>query len=341
MATLVRPKIDLEVAKKVVFDLYGLNVTRITALNGYDDKNFHILVAKNIDCDGYVLKVVNNLDSLDEKAFHAQTELLVYLNNSDIRCSKPFPTKNGKPFEIISLPSGKHVVRLLEYIAGDILFQIKNPKNYIFFQVGVLAAKMDNALQKFDHPAYHKTIPWCLSSAPDILNYLHSVNEKQQVLVKQTINEFSSRVLINEDKLDKGIIHGDINEQNLIVETENEKTKVTSVIDFGDTHYCCYLYELALAMMYMIVLANDIEAGGHVLAGYLSVRPMREEDINLLKICVMARFCQSLVLGAHASLQDPGNDYVLITAKKGWGLLKQLAEESEAEVLRKWKNIYS
>lgn len=57
----------------------------------------------------------------------------------------------------------------------------------------------------------------------------------------------------------------------------------------------------------------------------------------MFQICVMARLCQSLVLGANSSLQDPSNEYVLTTAKTGWSLLEQLYKQPENDVLDRWE----
>lgn len=84
-----RPKIDLKQAKKIVKDIYGLIVINITELNGYDDLNFHVLVEENVNdnqsikqilTDGYVLKIINALDSKDREEYEAQSELLQFLS---------------------------------------------------------------------------------------------------------------------------------------------------------------------------------------------------------------------------------------------------------------------
>ncbi|XP_066253630.1 hydroxylysine kinase [Euwallacea similis] len=345
---LVKPRVDFDEVKNIVFDVYGLKVLNIRELNGYDDKNFHVVVDEAVNGnayieksfnDGYVLKIVNSLDSKDKPGFEAQTELLWFLNQNGIRCPKPVVTKQQKSFGIVSLVSGTHIVRLLEFIPGDILYKLENTNERLYFDIGVFTAKIDNVLQKFDHPAFHKYMQWCLGSAPDILNYIHAVEEPRQTLVKKTISEFKSRVSSIEDELTKGIIHGDINEQNLIIDANNEKLFVKALIDFGDTHYCCYLYELALAMTYMIFLTNDIDSGGYVLGGYFSFRTITENEFQLLKICVMTRFCQSLVLGAFANLREPENKYVLTTARKGWNLLEELMAKPEDYVLNRWKEL--
>jgi len=55
------------------------------------------------------------------------------------------------------------------------------------------------------------------------------------------------------------------------------------------------------------------------------------------QVCVSARLCQSLVLGAYSYLQDPGNDYLLSTAAKGWNVLDIIWNTPQTELMRRWK----
>ena len=74
-----------------------------------------------------------------------------------------------------------------------------------------------------------------------------------------------------------GIIHGDFNEQNIICRESKEtgQEEIFSVIDFGDSQWNPLLYELGIAIMYMMTRCDCMEpsaAGGHVVAGYIQVR---------------------------------------------------------------------
>lgn len=80
------------------------------------------------------------------------------------------------------------------------------------------------------------------------------------------------------------MIHGDFNEQNILVEEVDGKWMIKAILDFGDSHYSCYLYELAIAVTYMILLKKDIGVGGQVIAGYLSVNPISSMEVKLLKV---------------------------------------------------------
>ncbi|XP_060536487.1 hydroxylysine kinase [Cylas formicarius] len=344
-----RPQISIDEIAKLLFNFYGLQVISARELNGYDDRNFHVIVDVNINNNkrigkvvkcGYVLKIVNSLDSEKELLFEAQTELLRHLNNNHVKCPLPVLTVDGKGHMKIDLRSGGHIARLLEYIEGTILYEIESDSK-ILFQIGQLTARIDSVLQSFRHPAYddYKT-PWTLGEVPNLTNYLHAVRDKnKRILFEEIISEFTRRVAAKSHTLQKGLIHGDVNEQNLLVDKNGGRWTVTALIDYGDTHHACYLFELAIAMSYMIFQSGKIDNGAYVLAGYKSVRDVPDQEFNLLKICISARLVQSIVMGAYANLQDPNNTYVLTTATRGWEMVKELSEIDETHLLEKWKHI--
>jgi len=137
-----------------------------------------------------------------------------------------------------------------------------------------------------------------------------------------------------------GVIHGDFNEQNVIVRHGSESTDVTVVgaIDFGDAEQGPYVYELAIAIMYCMLqsrVVDPLDVGGHLVAGYLSrrQRALTNAERTALWPCVAARFSQSLTLGAYTYSIDPSNVHVLGTAKRGWTLLRQMWENTSGEQL--------
>ena len=81
------------------------------------------------------------------------------------------------------------------------------------------------------------------------------------------------------------------------------------------------------------------EVGGHVLAGYLTSRKPTDQEFDVLRTCVAARFAQSLVMGAYSYSLDPGNEYLLITAKKGWDLVKAFWALPKEDLYKKWNEI--
>ena len=123
-------------------------------------------------------------------------------------------------------------------------------------------------------------------------------------------------------------------------QSEDKHFRVTGVLDFGDSVYRYHVFEIAIAIMYMMG-ENDtldpVDVAGITLAGYLSELELPAFDLSVLKECVCGRFAQSLVYGAYEHKKDPSNMYVLQTAMKGWALLKQLWRIPKKELCEKWQ----
>ena len=152
----------------------------------------------------------------------------------------------------------------------------------------------------------------------------------------------------HQDSFEKGIIHGDVNEQNMLVrekkkdDGESGEYESFSVIDVGDSQLNCLVYELGITVMYMMtkcVAIDPNEVGGHVLAGYMTARRPTEAEFGVLRTCVAARFAQSLVMGAYSYSLDPGNEYLLLTAKRGWDLVRAFWALPKADLYKKWSEI--
>ncbi|XP_045475482.1 hydroxylysine kinase [Harmonia axyridis] len=338
---IVSPK-DVET---ILFDLYGLEVIEIKDLNGYDDKNFMIQIKNSKEndalCDNrYVFKVINSLDSKDINFFRAQDSALLYLADRGVCCPIPIENKNGEYLALKQLSSDAHIVRLLKFIPGIILAQTEiNP--VLCYECGTIVATIHVKLRNFSHEGYKdRNTPWMLANVPQLQNYIFAVkDDSRKKLVTDIIAAFTSEVLPKSEKLEKGLIHGDVNEQNVLVEQQNGRWHVKGILDFGDSHEACLLFDVAITMTYMIIEAENIDYGGYVLTGYNSVKRLLPEEMNLLKICVCARFCQSLVMGAFTITRDPENTYVIRTAKAGWTILEELWNIPNEEILGRWLKI--
>lgn len=150
-----------------------------------------------------------------------------------------------------------------------------------------------------------------------------------------------------------GFIHGDPNEQNILVQrkgdtsatsagTDDTEYVVCGILDFQDAACTHPLYDLAMVLAYVMLQAktfDPLEVGGHILAGYTSVLDLPTLERSLLKVCVAGRLVQSLVLGAYNHSLDPTNDYLLTTAQSGWHVLHALWDTPADTVHALWANI--
>lgn len=334
----IRPAIDHEGVKLLAERLYGISVLDLTELNGYDDKNYKITEDPNMKNPlitnhsehGYVLKIMNSMDSQNLSFVEAQNEIMNFLNSRSVSCPKPVRNIFGHLHSIENIGGKQHVVRLLEYIPGELLKDVP-PSESLFYQLGEFVANLDNKLQNFNHSGLvSREHIWMLSKVPDLEKFKYVIKDAEKLdLVEEVIEEFKYAVVPRLDDLEKGVIHGDVNEMNILVSPKPGASKtdyrISGIIDFGDIQYSYYVFELAITMTYMMLLTGDPRTGGIALAGYTVTRRLPEEEYRLLKTLISARLVQSLILGAYTLEQDPNNAYVVSTEKaNGWELLKKI-----------------
>lgn len=206
--------------------------------------------------------------------------------------------------------------------------------------------EQDFACQKLERRGFC----WDLSDVDDTIErHLEAVTELRHVeIVREVCESFRQNVKPKLHLLPKQIIHGDANYSNIVVTpSSNHFTQYfvqdIGFIDFGEINYSCAVFELAISLMYILNVESVLSCGrtrmaGHFFAGYQSVNPLSDEELEILHVLIASRFCQSLVFGAYTSKHvDSGNvEYVLETAKNGWKNLEAFWKTPKDEVLQIW-----
>nr|KAF6283489.1 hydroxylysine kinase [Pipistrellus kuhlii] len=162
-------------------------------------------------------------------------------------------------------------------------------------------------------------------------------------MVERVIRLFKNEVTAKLSHFRECINHGDLNDHNILVEpcepaSGDPAFRVSGILDFEDMSYGCYVFEVAIAIMYMMIESRDpVGVGGHVLAGFESVVPLTPAERGALFLLVCGRFCQSLVMAAHSCRLHPENaEYLMITAKTGWRHLQRMLALGRAAVEETW-----
>ncbi|XP_058812415.1 hydroxylysine kinase [Topomyia yanbarensis] len=347
----IRPIVTEEDVRKLAERLYGIIILEMCELDSYDDKNYLIQadrliknpILKTVSPNGYVLKIANSLDSQNELFFEGQTEVMHRLVSHQIRCPLPIRNIFGKFHSLEKLGQSKHVVRLLEYIPGKVFHGVPHPER-LFYQAGMFIARVDAALKGIKHEGVlQRESVWKLDNFLKLEEFLYVIkDEHRKDIVEQVLVAFQKRIVANSEELERGVIYGDFNEHNIIVNRMDDNPKeydIAGIIDFGDICYSYYVFELAIAMTYMMLESNDLDTGGLIMAGYGMLRLIPPHEKAILKVAIAARLCQSLVLGLYTSTVDENNQYILSTQTRGWGLLEALWAEKEKDLLERWEKV--
>lgn len=133
------------------------------------------------------------------------------------------------------------------------------------------------------------------SSVPHLEEFVYVVNEAHRGMVEEIIKQFQQEVLDRMDEFPKQIIHGDFNEQNILV-SKNASSgdfKVIGFIDFGDSQKSCLLFELAIALTYIMLTTGQIETGGFFLGGYKMTRLIPPNELKVLKVRINGSYLKT------------------------------------------------
>ncbi|RUS86309.1 hypothetical protein EGW08_005894 [Elysia chlorotica] len=194
--------------------------------------------------------------------------------------------------------------------------------------------------ETFDHT-------WSLGQLPKVSEVLFVVkDEKIKQICKDVISSFETQVLQKRNTFRKALIHGDLNEHNLLIDTDsssNSGFRISGLLDFQDSTLSYPLYDIAICICYMLMTGKSEvpqeDLPGYMLAGYNSIVELPPAEKPALRACIAGRMVMSLVYGAYTYHLDPTNEYVLDTAKFGWKALTQFWEADPEKLLDRWDEI--
>jgi Ser/Thr protein kinase RdoA (MazF antagonist) len=320
--TYVRPRIDADAAAGVVGAGFGLEGT-LRPLPGERDRNFLLEAA---DGSRYVVKFTSPDESDEHLAF--ETRLLSWLSTRmPSRVPGILQASDGSSiFRHRTAEGTTWRVRMLEYLEGVPLASTRPKSARLLRDVGRSTARLGLTLSDFDEPSpQRENFVWALAEIGPVLERglgLHRDAERRQ-LVEACLEDLT-RVEASTAALDSQLVHGDLNDHNLLVSAEAPAVEVTGILDLGDAHQAPAVFDLAVAAAYSVLDQTDpLLAAAEVVRGYHSVRPLAEEELEALFPLIRARLAVSVTVSAFR--RGPGDeldDYLLVSEAPAWAFLE-------------------
>ncbi|XP_053710355.1 hydroxylysine kinase-like [Synchiropus splendidus] len=339
-----KPNLSESQVVDLVKKLYHLTVTDVQPLPSFDDQNFDVAAS---DGREYVFKILNSEWTENTTLVGVQTDTMSFLRQNGLPVQNTLPNFKGELICCEDLDCGfgpqKYLVRLLTYLPGVTISKVP-PSPQLLLEVGRMAAKIDETLQKMEHPhlctLLRTEFRWSLSRVPILESYLRFLDEGPVLeMVKSVIQQYETSVAPKYPNFRKCINHGDLNELNILVEPDEKNNfRVSGVLDFVDMTSGYFIHELAITIAHMSTLyCNPAEAGGPVLAGFTSVFPLNEAERDCLYILVLSRLCQVSVLPCYFITLHPENsEYIMGIRRKAAGVLSRLWEQGKERVEKIW-----
>ncbi|MGR8946671.1 MAG: phosphotransferase enzyme family protein [Gammaproteobacteria bacterium] len=221
---------------------------------------------------------------------------------ANVETPQAIPGKSGELIETVATPAldEDRFVVLFEFIPGaepseDDLIEP-------FHRLGAIAARMHEHARGWQRPPYFERLLWDVETtigpqgnwgdwraAPGLDEQSTATLQRMADLIKQRLDAFGK----GPERF--GLAHADLRLANLL-----EHEGKTRVIDFDDTGVTWFMYDFATAVSFMEDREDMPELIDSWVAGYRTVSPLADDDVNELPTFLMLRRLAILAwIGSH------------------------------------------
>ena len=318
------PKLSESEVSNSVQEYYGLEGT-LHPLPGDRDQNF---LLESPGGQKHVVKV-SSLDEVQE-IIEFETEMITRLSNdTNGLIPSVIPAISGTSLVTHENKQGHHYrLRILEFLPGTLLAEVNPRSDALLMNLGERMAELGSVLGAYpDHPPPRINFEWALGRAGSIMEKSLSVlDSAQRTLIEFTLKDFrdNEREFLG---LGSQIIHGDVNDHNVLVSLNKEgQARISGIIDLGDAHSAPRVFDLAIAIAYGILGTPDpLLAASEITRGYYANQPLLEIEIDVLMTLVCARLGQSVCIASLRKHHGDTDPYHLISEADAWNTLSLLA----------------
>jgi 4-aminobutyrate aminotransferase-like enzyme/Ser/Thr protein kinase RdoA (MazF antagonist) len=301
------PRFTAQEAVRIAEQHYGITGDA-TPLPSERDQNFLLRPEKG---EWLLLKIANSEEQREVLQF--QNTVLALLAE---RCpALRFPRIIGG----LKKYAG-YFVRLQSWVDGEVLAKAPNHSEELLASLGTALGQIDRALDGFDEPAAHRELRWDIRHADQARVHMDLLPPSRRALVEAGFSEWER---VDWSGLRTGVIHGDANDYNVLV----DGGRVVSILDLGDSVHTALACDLAIAIAYvMLGKADPVAAARTVVEAYHAEFPLTEAEADSLWGLAIGRLCLSVCYSAHHAKAAAHNEYLGVTEVPAWDLLHRLTE---------------
>src|SRR5262245_29440737 len=312
------PQLSTAEAERLAVDLYGLAASA-SPLPSERDQNFLLHSTGDLGTGGlgavrYVLKIANATE--DRAMLEAQNAAMARVADRIALCPHALPTRSG---ELIAVaPGGVHFVRLVTYVEGVPLAEVRERTPALIESLGRAVGRLDRALDGFDHPAIHRDFHWDLAHADAVIQeHLPRVTDPADRQIVERIARAALQAIdAYQPAFRRSAVHHDANDWNVLVSTPLSAPEVVGIIDFGDMVHTWTVADPAVAVAYaMLDAADPLVIAEGVIDGYHSEHPLLPPERAAVFPLACLRLCMSVCIAAWQQAQREGDEYLAVSQR--------------------------
>ncbi len=321
------PCFDETSAARLAHERFGLDGA-VRPLFSERDQNF--LVQTRDEHGGAVLKIANARE--DPAILEAQQGVLDHLATRTELTPRVIPAIDGTRLARVAAPGDReHLVWAITRVRGRPLADVGLPSRALLESLGRTVAQLDAALAGFDHPAVHRQFLWDLAGARRVVEERRALvtDARLGAAIDAICRAFDAHTAAALPSLPRAVIHGDLNDYNVLVawdDTQAPALRVSGIVDFGDMVESYTVADLAIAVAYAMLDAPDpLAAAVPVVAAFHAERPLAEVELRALFGLAAMRLCVSACVAAEQTRRRPDNEYLGISQTRIMAALPRLA----------------
>ena len=302
------------------------------ALQRLPGENENYLV-EGRDGDRAVLKIADASLTPEQLEFEQRMVEALHAAGLGLELPRVLPARHGGA---VRLETGEvsRPARLLAFVPGLPWGETAAATPALLQRLGRLLARIAEALQALDHPAARRSHRWDLAAADQHRSRVGLVEGRDRRRhVEQAFQLYVACARPELSALPRGPIHGDTNDENLLVDGE----LLCGLVDFGDALEAPLVCELAIALAYVLQHGSDPLVEGAVVVGaYHGHRALTPAELRVLFPLVVARLAVTLTVCAERRREDAEHPTWFATEERAERLLAELLAHEPAAVGSAW-----
>jgi Ser/Thr protein kinase RdoA (MazF antagonist) len=301
------PSIPPEQALRLLRRHYGLQ-GRARPLDSERDRIFHIMVEDGVE-DGrdYLLRLANPAETPEVSSL--QTAVLAHIATRapGLPVQRILPALSGRLEEPVDYGAGRMgIARLLTFLPGRPLRD--GPIGAAQRQaVGGVTALLALAMRDFHHPAAGHALYWDIQHLLRLRGLVPCIADAPgRELALRVLEDFATRVQPELATLRAQVLHDDLHPGNILVDPA-DPSRITGLLDFGDTVRTALVNDLAVAANHHVALEGHPLAGvAGIVGAYHAVLPLEPREVALLPRLIAARLLIGVLVRSWQARETPG-----------------------------------